>query len=116
MSAASFFVESQEGKSSPWLRGLWTALILLLAGLFCTGIMGGAAGVSRQGWESVWSYRDVFWKGWLLTILISLLSLLVSGLIGLGVALARRSRACFRGQPPPDTADGAGAACAGGGR
>jgi polar amino acid transport system permease protein len=91
MSTASFFVESPERKSPAWLRGLWTALILLIAGLLCTGIMGGAAGVSQRGWESVWSYRDVFWKGWLLTIVISLLALFASSLIGLGVALARRS-------------------------
>ena len=67
-------------------------LILLLAGILTTGVMGGSAGVSQGGWASVWKYRDVFWQGWLLTILISLLSLAASSLIGLGTALARRSR------------------------
>ena len=67
-------------------------LILLATALLCSSVMGGAAGVSQKGWESVWSYRGVFWKGWLLTIVISLLALLSSCLIGLAIALARRSR------------------------
>jgi polar amino acid transport system permease protein len=92
MPAAAFFIESPGRKSPAWLRGLWLLLILLAAGFLCTSVMGGAAGVSQKGWESVCSYRDVFWKGWLLTILISLLALFASCLIGLGVALASRSR------------------------
>lgn len=91
MSIASFFIDSPERKAPSWLRGLWIGLILLVVALLCTSVMGGAAGVSRGGLESVWSYRDVFWRGWLLTIVISLLALLASSLIGLGVALARRS-------------------------
>jgi polar amino acid transport system permease protein len=92
MSAASFFIESPGLKSPAWLRGLWLLLILLATALLCSSVMGGAAGVSQKGWESVWSYRGVFWKGWLLTIVISLLALLSSCLIGLAIALARRSR------------------------
>jgi len=91
MSIASFFIESPEKKAPSWLRGLWIGMVLLAVGILCTSVMGGAAGVSRKGWESVWSYRDVFWRGWILTILLSLLALFASSLIGLGVALARRS-------------------------
>ena len=49
-------------------------------------------GAGINGWESVWQYRAVFWKGWLLTIVVSLLTLVLSTLIGILVALARRSR------------------------
>ena len=68
-------------------------MIVLLLGLsaLCTLVMGGAAGVTRKGWESVWVCHKVFWNGWLLTIWISLLSLLLSTGLGILVALARRS-------------------------
>ena len=66
--------------------------MLLLATLLCFGVMSWAAGFSRGSWESVWKYRDIFWKGWVLTIVISLLSLCLSTLIGIVAALARRSR------------------------
>ena len=92
MNLSRLFLESRVEKTSAWLKGLWVILILLLAGILTTGVMGGSAGVSQGGWASVWKYRDVFWQGWLLTILISLLSLAASSLIGLGTALARRSR------------------------
>ena len=85
-------MESPGKQSAGWIQGFWVALILLLTALLCASVMGGAGGVTRSGWESVWQYRDVFWKGWLLTIEISMLSLALSTLIGLGVTLARRSR------------------------
>jgi ABC-type amino acid transport system permease subunit len=68
------------------------ALILIMTALLCVLVMGGTMGVTSAGWDSVWKFRGVFWSGWLLTILISLLSLVFSCLIGLGVALARRSQ------------------------
>jgi polar amino acid transport system permease protein len=46
---------------------------------------------TQGGWNAVWQYHDLFWRGWLLTIFISLVSLALSTLIGLGVALGRRS-------------------------
>ena len=67
------------------------SVLLLGISALCTLVMGGAAGVTRKGWESVWLYRTVFWNGWLLTIWISLLSLLLSTGLGILVALARRS-------------------------
>lgn len=92
MRAASLFIVPLGGKSPVWLRSLWMGVTLLGAGLLCASVLGGALGISQRGFDSVWSYRDVFWKGWLLTIMISLFSLVASSLIGLGVALARRSR------------------------
>lgn len=91
MGLSFLFMETGERGSPRWLKAFWMGLILLVLTALCTLVMGGAAGVTRKGWESVWLYRAVFWNGWLLTIGISLLSLLLSSLIGVLVALARRS-------------------------
>jgi polar amino acid transport system permease protein len=92
MNLSALFIEAG-GRSSPrWLRALWIILLIFLLTALCTLVMGGAAGVTRKGWESVWQYRMVFWNGWLLTIGISLISLVLSTLIGILVALARRTR------------------------
>ncbi|HXP59105.1 MAG TPA: ABC transporter permease subunit, partial [Dongiaceae bacterium] len=46
----------------------------------------------QWNWPSVYKYRSTLLAGWLVTIAISLVSLLLSTLIGLVFALARRSR------------------------
>ena len=92
MKISSLFIESGGAASPRWLRAFWIGALLVLVAALCTLVMGGAAGVSRKGWESVWLYRAVFLNGWLLTIGISLVSLLLSTLIGILVALARRTR------------------------
>ena len=91
-SYTTFLIESPENPSPGWVKGSWLVLILFVASLLCSLVMGGAAGVTRGGWEAVWSYRGVFLEGWLLTILISLLSLVLSAAIGVAVALSGRSR------------------------
>lgn len=91
-SFTTFLIESPENPSPGWLKGSWLVLILFVASLLCSLVMGGAAGMTRGGWEAVWNYRGVFLEGWLLTILISLLSLVLSAAIGVAVALSRRSR------------------------
>lgn len=42
-------------------------------------------------WESVWEYRNLFLKGWGITVILSAASLGLSVLIGLFIALIRRS-------------------------
>ena len=42
-------------------------------------------------WDAIWQYRQKFVQGWLMTVAISAAALLVSLLIGLLTALARRS-------------------------
>ena len=42
-------------------------------------------------WDAIWQYRQKFLQGWLMTVAISAAALLVSLLIGLLTALARRS-------------------------
>jgi len=43
-------------------------------------------------WSSIYQYRALFWQGWLVTIGISIAALVLSVVIGLLSALARRSR------------------------
>jgi polar amino acid transport system permease protein len=43
-------------------------------------------------WDSIYQYREMFWRGWLTTIGISIAALVLSAVIGLLSALARRSR------------------------
>jgi len=81
------------GHQAPgWLQWGWLAVIFAILAVICSGFLSGAAGVTVGGWQSVWGYREVFWRGWLLTIGISLLALVISALLGIGVALARDSR------------------------
>lgn len=46
-------------------------------------------------WEKVWEYRALFLKGWLLTLFLSVLSLLLSTCIGLVCALMAASKISF---------------------
>jgi polar amino acid transport system permease protein len=89
MNLKLLLIDQPGSKSSAWIRSAW---MFLLASLLCCGVMSWAAGFSSGAWDSVWKYRNVFWKGWGLTIVISVLSLLLSTLIGIVAALARRSR------------------------
>ena len=81
------------GKSSPaWIRAGWFILLTAVFSLFCIALLGGASGMTTGGWASVWHYRNVFWMGWLLTILLSLLALILSTVIGTCAALCRECR------------------------
>ncbi len=46
----------------------------------------------HQQWPDIYRYRALFWHGWLTTVAISVAALVLSALIGLISALARRSR------------------------
>jgi polar amino acid transport system permease protein len=46
----------------------------------------------RLHWSSIYPYRGLFWRGWLVTIGISVVALVLSVIIGTLSALARRSR------------------------
>jgi polar amino acid transport system permease protein len=47
--------------------------------------------VYSWNWPAIWRYRALFWNGWITTVLIALGSLAASLLLGLIMALARRS-------------------------
>ncbi len=51
----------------------------------------GALQLFSWDWSGVWSYRGVFWQGWLTTVWISAASLVLSVVLGLLCALGRRS-------------------------
>lgn len=61
-------------------------LFILLAGL-CSGVLVGAS----LRWNVVWDYRIAFAKGWLFTVGLSAAALILSTLIGVIAALARRA-------------------------
>lgn len=68
-------------------RVLVAGLLLLLVSLGCWAAL---AGTTRH-WEGVWNYREVFWRGWLLTVQLSVVSMVCSLLLGIFAALGRNS-------------------------
>lgn len=68
-------------------------LMRVLLFVFVTGIIFFLLFIITQ--KDVWAYRKLFFHGWLITILLSASSLLLSLLIGLAAALASRSKSVF---------------------
>ncbi|HEX4084731.1 MAG TPA: amino acid ABC transporter permease [Chthoniobacteraceae bacterium] len=74
---------------------LWrrTASLLLALGLVAGLFTFAFASVGyRWNWAGVWVYRRQFLTGWLVTVVLSVIALTVSTLIGVILALLRRSR------------------------
>src|ERR1035441_356714 len=88
-----YFAVSDEPGSPPpsWLvRALNFALAVLAVSLvFYFSFQRLAYHLS---WSSIYPYRALFWQGWLTTIGISIIALVLSVVIGLLSALARRGR------------------------
>lgn len=63
-------------------------IFLALLAFFCYLVLFSQA----YEWKAVWNYRTLFIKGWITTIVISLISLLLSLLIGLIATLLRGSK------------------------
>jgi polar amino acid transport system permease protein len=76
--------------SAPAPRGVRFATVAILA-LALAALCSALLTATTSNWSAVWGYRDVFWRGWLLTIGISLLALALSLVAGLLLAFARRS-------------------------
>jgi polar amino acid transport system permease protein len=81
----------EDRNESSWKRSLaaWAPTLLLVALLFYFSFHQLAY---HWNWPSIYKYRSNLLSGWLVTIAVSLVSLLISTLIGLGFALVRRSR------------------------
>lgn len=62
-------------------------LLFVVLSFVCWGLLAS----TTRNWEAIWKYRNAFWHGWLLTVALSVISLVLSTLIGLVAALARRS-------------------------
>lgn len=66
----------------------WCLVALLVAAFFSFAFSQLHYG---WNWDAIWQYRQKFMNGWLITVAISATALLVSLMIGLLTALARRS-------------------------
>lgn len=66
-------------------------LCILLLTLFYSGLCWFAFSHTLENWSRVWNYRGTFFQGWLATIGISAAALVLSTIIGVLAALARRS-------------------------
>ncbi|MEI7864203.1 MAG: amino acid ABC transporter permease [Chthoniobacterales bacterium] len=66
-------------------------LSALLAALLLAGLCFAVLRAWSWQWAGVWTYREVFWRGWLTTIWLSLAALILSVLLGLVAALGRRA-------------------------
>ena len=84
---AAFFFDRSGSPASRAAKVLSALLLLLGYSLLCWL----AFSNSVQNWDKVWAYRVTFFQGWANTIGISAVSLILSMLIGVLTALARRS-------------------------
>lgn len=85
-----FFVQPRSGAAPLWLWGAHTLLILLAlsAGLYYAF----SQIAYHWNWGGIWTYRARFVEGWLTTLGLSAVALVLSAGIGLAAALGRRSR------------------------
>jgi polar amino acid transport system permease protein len=76
----------------PVAQAAWIASWFLVV-LLTTALFSFAFSQLHYGWDwaAIWQYRQKFWQGWLMTVAISAAALLVSLVIGVLAALARRS-------------------------
>ena len=74
------------------MPSLARTLSFLAALAVLAGICAGAFALLDYHWEwqQAWSYRQIFWEGWLTTLGISALALPLSCVVGIMLALARR--------------------------
>jgi polar amino acid transport system permease protein len=79
-----FFDRSQAPNS---LQTFHLLFVLCLLSLTSWWIFAG----ELEGWDRVWPYRWIFWKGWVLTLKLSSAALCLSILVGLAAALARKA-------------------------
>lgn len=82
-----FLFDRSENPAPAWSKRLVVLALLLAYSAVCFWAFSG----SLQNWEKVWGYRTAFLNGWLTTLGISALALVLSTVIGIAAALARRS-------------------------
>lgn len=82
------FLDKPRAPAPAWVRAGTAILLFGLLTLLCWAVLAG----STRNWPLVWTYRELFFKGWLLTIGLSAVSLVLSTLLGLLAAFARRSQ------------------------
>ena len=81
------FLEKPRAPAPFWAKATTVGFLLAVLSLVCWALLAS----TTRNWEAIWKYRNAFWLGWLLTVALSVVSLVLSTLIGLVAALARRS-------------------------
>jgi ABC-type sulfate transport system permease component len=81
------FLDKPRSPAPLWARLATVGFLFLGLSLFCWALLAS----TNANWGAVWKYRNAFWQGWLLTVLLSVVSLVLSTGFGLIAALARRS-------------------------
>ncbi len=81
------FLDTADHPAPRWVRVATPALLALALAAGCTALLA----FTLDNPSLIWSYRTLFWRGWLLTIGISVAALVLSSTFGLLLALARRS-------------------------
>ncbi|MFT3850333.1 MAG: amino acid ABC transporter permease [Propionivibrio sp.] len=91
LSSLNFLFASGDGR--PVERAARVAAWCLVA-VFVAALFTFAFNQLHYGWNwpAIWAYRQKFMQGWLMTLAISAAALLVSVLVGVVIALARRAR------------------------
>ena len=82
-----FLFDRAEKPAPAWAKAAAVGGLMLAYSALCFWIFSS----SVRDWEKIWNYRTVFLNGWLTTIGISAVALVLSTLFGVGTALARRS-------------------------
>lgn len=86
MTVSQLFLDRPSSPAPVWARvATWTVLGVVFSAL-CWLVLSSAA-----NWGVVWRYRVTFWNGWLMTLGLSAMALVLSTLVGVIAALARRS-------------------------
>ncbi len=81
------FLDKPRSPAPFWAKATTVGFLLAILSLVCWALLAS----TTRNWEAIWKYRHAFWLGWLLTVVLSVVSLVLSTLIGLVAALARRS-------------------------
>ncbi len=80
---------ADEPARPPWLNALVGAALVGGLATLCYVVFTSTSYQMR--WERAWESRVVFAKGWLLTVIVSLASLVISTLIGVALVVGQRS-------------------------
>lgn len=83
-----FFQDDPRVPAPLAVRVVTAGFLLLILSALCWLVLAG----TMKNSAAVWPYRQAFWQGWFLTLKLSLGALGLSALIGLGAAMAKRSK------------------------
>ncbi len=101
------FLDRSRSPAPLWAKAVTIIFLFIIFSVVCWALLAS----TTRNWEVLWRYRNAFWHGWLLTVALSIISLILSTLIGLVAALCRRSSVliikyisigyieCVRGMP-----------------